>query len=134
MSEPVRVPNPALERMRAGGVALGMTVRMGHSGDIVRLAKTTGHDFIFIDGQHSLFNLETIGHMAQVALGCGVWLGGAVGLAFAAGLAGSPAESTRVGLPVTLGGTDACPQAASSAANTINSRKRRDFISKIILD
>lgn len=72
MSDPVRVPNPALARMRAGGVALGMTVRMGHSGDIVRLAKTTGHDFIFIDGQHSLFNLETIGHMAQVALGCGV--------------------------------------------------------------
>jgi staphyloferrin B biosynthesis citrate synthase len=66
------IPNPIMTRMRAGEVALGMTVRLGHSGDIVRIAKATGHDFIFIDGQHSLFNLETIGHMAQTALACGI--------------------------------------------------------------
>jgi 2-keto-3-deoxy-L-rhamnonate aldolase RhmA len=66
------IPNPIMARMRAGEVALGMTVRLGHSGDIARIAKATGHDFIFIDGQHSLFNLETIGHMAQTALACGI--------------------------------------------------------------
>jgi 2-keto-3-deoxy-L-rhamnonate aldolase RhmA len=64
--------NPAKERMRAGGVALGMIVRLARSGDIARIAKATGHDFIFIDGQHSLFSLETIGHIAQTALGIGV--------------------------------------------------------------
>jgi 2-keto-3-deoxy-L-rhamnonate aldolase RhmA len=64
--------NPAKERMRAGDVALGMIVRLSRSGDIARIAKATGHDFIFIDGQHSLFSLETIGHIAQVALGIGV--------------------------------------------------------------
>ena len=54
--------------MQAGEVALGMPVRLGRSGDIARIAKTTGHDFIFIDCQHSLFNLETIGHIASTAL------------------------------------------------------------------
>ena len=72
MATTVSIPNPVMDRMRAGQPALGMTVRLGHSGDIVRIAKATGHDFVFIDVQHSLFNLETIGHMAQVALGCGI--------------------------------------------------------------
>ena len=72
MASSVSIPNPVMDRMRAGQPALGMTVRLGHSGDIVRIAKATGHDFVFIDVQHSLFNLETIGHMAQVALGCGI--------------------------------------------------------------
>ena len=64
--------NPAKERMRAGGVALGMIVRLARSGEIARIAKTTGHDFIFIDGQHALFSVETVGHIAQAALGIGV--------------------------------------------------------------
>jgi len=66
------VSNPVKARMAAGDVALGMIVRLSRSGDIARIAKTTGHDFIFIDRQHSLFSLETVGHVAQAALGCGV--------------------------------------------------------------
>src|SRR5215510_1959613 len=69
---PVELKNPVIERMRAGDVALGMIVRLSRSGDVARLAKTTGHDFIFMDMQHSLFSLETIGHIAQAALGCGI--------------------------------------------------------------
>src|SRR5712691_11492560 len=68
----LELKNPALERMRAGDVALGMPVRLGRSGDIARIAKTSGHDFIFIDMQHSLFSVETVGHIAQAALGCGI--------------------------------------------------------------
>ena len=64
--------NPVKERMRAGDVALGMIVRLARSGEIARIAKSTGHDFIFIDGQHALFSVETIGHIAQTALGIGV--------------------------------------------------------------
>ncbi len=63
--------NPVKARMQVGDVALGMIVRLARSGDVVRIAKSTGHDFIFIDAQHSLFSLETIGHMAQVGLSCG---------------------------------------------------------------
>jgi len=66
------IPNPAKDRLLAGEVVLGMNVRIVRSGDIALLAKTTGHDFIFIDMQHSLFTVETVGHIAQVALANGV--------------------------------------------------------------
>jgi 2-keto-3-deoxy-L-rhamnonate aldolase RhmA len=64
--------NPALARMRRGDVALGMVVRLGHSGDIARIAGSTGHDFIFIDMQHAIFTVETVANMGQAALGSGV--------------------------------------------------------------
>lgn len=64
--------NPAKDKMQRGGVALGLSVRLSRSGDIARIAKSTGHDFIFIDVQHSIFNLETISHIAHTALAIGV--------------------------------------------------------------
>jgi 2-keto-3-deoxy-L-rhamnonate aldolase RhmA len=72
MADTVFIPNPAKELLKAGRVALGMNVRLARSGDIARIAKTCGHDFIFIDAQHSLYTVETIGHIAQAALGCGI--------------------------------------------------------------
>jgi 2-keto-3-deoxy-L-rhamnonate aldolase RhmA len=69
---PVTAPNPLKELLKADKVALGMLVRLARSGDIARIAKTTGHDFIFVDAQHSLYTVETIGHIAQVALGIGL--------------------------------------------------------------
>jgi 2-keto-3-deoxy-L-rhamnonate aldolase RhmA len=64
--------NPALARMKAGEVALGMNIRLGRSGDIASIAKSTGHDFLFLDAQHAIYSLETLGHIAQAARGCGV--------------------------------------------------------------
>src|SRR5215469_12999854 len=64
--------NPVKDKLRAGEVALGITVRIGRSPDIAHIAKATGHDFIFIDGQHSIFNLETIVAVAHTALAIGV--------------------------------------------------------------
>jgi 2-keto-3-deoxy-L-rhamnonate aldolase RhmA len=65
-------PHPVKQRLRAGDVALGMSVRLGRSADIARIAKATGHDFLFIDTQHSVFNLETIQHIAHACLAIGV--------------------------------------------------------------
>lgn len=67
-----QLANAVKTRLQAGDVALGMPVRLGRSGDIARIAKSTGHDFLFIDCQHSLFNLETIGHIVSTAMSCGV--------------------------------------------------------------
>ena len=64
--------NPVKERLKAGEVVLGITVRMARSAEIARIAKTTGHDFLFIDVQHSIYNLETISHIAQTAMAIGV--------------------------------------------------------------
>jgi 2-keto-3-deoxy-L-rhamnonate aldolase RhmA len=58
--------------MKSGKVALGMIVRAMRSGEVAMIARATDHDFIFIDGQHALFDLETIGQMTLAALGCGV--------------------------------------------------------------
>jgi SpoVK/Ycf46/Vps4 family AAA+-type ATPase len=52
--------NPVKDKLAAGGTALGLGVRMSRSAEIARIAHATGHDFLFIDVQHSLFNLETI--------------------------------------------------------------------------
>ena len=59
--------------MQAGGVALGMPVRLGRfrryrphrQGDRACIS-------LFIDCQHSPFNLETIGHIASTAMAIGV--------------------------------------------------------------
>jgi 2-keto-3-deoxy-L-rhamnonate aldolase RhmA len=67
-----KLTNPVKERMAAGEAVLGLNVRMARSADIAHIAKATGHDFIFIDTRHSIFDLETIMHMAQAALAIGV--------------------------------------------------------------
>lgn len=72
MATPVSLPNPVKECFKAGRPALGMLTRLGRSGEIARLAKTTGHDFVMVDLQHALYNLETVGHIAQAALACGI--------------------------------------------------------------
>ena len=58
--------------MKAGEVALGMNVRLARSGDIASIARSTGHDFLFLDAQHAIFSLETLAHIAQAARGAGV--------------------------------------------------------------
>lgn len=72
MQEEAGFRNPAKERLRAGDVALGLIVRLARSAEIARIARATGHDFLFIDTQLALFSVETIGHIAQTALACGV--------------------------------------------------------------
>lgn len=64
--------NPVLDRMAKGDVAMGLSVRLVRSGEIARIAASSGHDFLFIDGQHGIFNIETVSHIAQVALEVGV--------------------------------------------------------------
>jgi len=66
------VENPVLRRLRADQMALGMVLRISRSGDIARISRAAGHDFLFIDVQHAIYSLETIGHITQTALGCGV--------------------------------------------------------------
>lgn len=64
--------NPALARMRADEVALGLAVRLARTGEIAAVARATDHDFLFIDGQHGVFSRETVAEIAQAALGVGV--------------------------------------------------------------
>ena len=72
MTSSLSISNPVKELFKQDKVALGMNVRLARSGDIAGIAKSTGHDFIFIDMQHSLYNVETVGHIALAAIGVGV--------------------------------------------------------------
>src|SRR5215217_3795265 len=72
MATTTSMSHPLKQIFAADKVALGLLTRLGRSGDIARIAKTTGHDFILIDAQHAAFDIETIGHIAQAALGIGV--------------------------------------------------------------
>ena len=67
-----RLVNPVKAKLQAGEVVLGIPVRIGNTPDIARIAKSTGHDFIFIDGQHSIFNPETTIAIAHTALAIGI--------------------------------------------------------------
>ncbi len=64
--------NPVKDKLKAGEPVFGMSVRMVRSADVARIAKSTGHDFLFIDIQHSVFNPETIITIAQTAIEIGL--------------------------------------------------------------
>jgi 2-keto-3-deoxy-L-rhamnonate aldolase RhmA len=72
MANAPAVTHPLKEIFKSGKVALGLLTRLARSGEIARIAKTTGHDFVFVDAQHAAFNIETIAHIAQTALGIGI--------------------------------------------------------------
>lgn len=72
MPEIADIRNPAKERLAAGELALGMIVRLSRSGDVARIAKSAGMDFLFLDIQHAIYSLETLAHIGQTALGCGI--------------------------------------------------------------
>ncbi len=64
--------NALRAKMRAGQPVLGLSVRLSRAPDIARIARGTGHDFLFIDVQHSIFNLETVAAMSHAASAIGI--------------------------------------------------------------
>jgi len=64
--------NPVLEAMRANKPAFGLSVRVVKGPEIARIARASGHHFLFIDGQHGVFNAETVCTIANAALAIGV--------------------------------------------------------------
>ncbi|MCS0494448.1 aldolase/citrate lyase family protein [Ancylobacter sp. MQZ15Z-1] len=66
------IANPTRQRLEAGELAVGMIVRVSRTGDVARIARSSGMDFLFIDAQHAIYSRETIAHIGQIALGCGI--------------------------------------------------------------
>lgn len=67
-----RIANPVRDRIDKGEVAFGINVRLAWSGEIARIARATGHDFIYIDAQHGVLDVESIAMLTQCALLSGV--------------------------------------------------------------
>ncbi|MEY4844603.1 MAG: hypothetical protein RL312_884, partial [Pseudomonadota bacterium] len=72
MEDSQNLLHPLKAKMQAGQAVLGLSLRMVRSPDAARLARATGHDFLFIDVQHAIFNLESIFAIAQTALAIGI--------------------------------------------------------------
>ena len=66
------IVHPVRGRIDRGEVAFGITVRLAWSGEIARIARVTGHDFIYIDAQHGVLNVESIAMLIQCALLSGI--------------------------------------------------------------
>lgn len=64
--------NAVLEKLRAGKAVFGLAARMVRSGEIAKIAKATGHDWLFIDMEHSPIDLETAVEISIAAIDTGI--------------------------------------------------------------
>lgn len=66
------VPVTLKEQMARGEVALGLIVRAVRSPRIAPIAAASGHDFLFVDTQHGVFDLETVESITAAAASSGL--------------------------------------------------------------
>ncbi|MCL4189328.1 MAG: hypothetical protein KJZ85_17150 [Rhodobacteraceae bacterium] len=66
------IDNPALRRLEAGGVALGVALRLARTVDIAPAMKAAGYDWLFIDLEHGSMSLDTVAQISTAALACGI--------------------------------------------------------------
>jgi 2-keto-3-deoxy-L-rhamnonate aldolase RhmA len=64
--------NPALDRLRAGDVAIGVGVRRWRDASLGRIMKSCGYDFLFIDLEHGTLALETAADISVAAVDAGI--------------------------------------------------------------
>ena len=60
------------KRMGGGDTVLGLIVRIVRSPEIARIARQSGHDFLFIDTQHGIIDLATVECLVQGARASGI--------------------------------------------------------------
>ena len=68
----LRLENPALTRMEAGEVSLGVGLRHARTVDIAQIMSVCGFDWLFIDLEHSPMTLDTAAQISMAALGAGI--------------------------------------------------------------
>jgi len=68
----VELINSALTRLEAGGVSMGLGIRMVRSADIGTLARTAGMDWLFIDLEHGSLSLDQTSQISVAALAGGL--------------------------------------------------------------
>lgn len=66
------IKNNLLEAVKCGRITFTLTVKNSRSCDIVPIAKSSGYDGIFIDGEHSSLNSQRINDLCITALGYGI--------------------------------------------------------------
>lgn len=64
--------NRAIERLRAGELSLGLSLRQARGGDAARIALTCGFDWLFIDLEHAAMSIDTAAQVAHAGLEAGI--------------------------------------------------------------
>lgn len=65
-------PNRMKDKMRSGGLALGMIVRLMRNVEIAAIAQSCGFDCLYIDLEHSSLSLETVSQISVTATALGI--------------------------------------------------------------
>jgi 2-dehydro-3-deoxyglucarate aldolase/4-hydroxy-2-oxoheptanedioate aldolase len=65
-------PNKVKSALRAGGTVAGPIIAESRTVGAVKLMAVAGFDFLFIDTEHSMFDMETVVAMVQMSLMCGI--------------------------------------------------------------
>ena len=60
------------QKMAAGGLAVGMIIRLMRGVEIAAIAKSAGFDCIYIDLEHCSFSLETVSQICMTATALGI--------------------------------------------------------------
>ena len=64
--------NAAIERLRAGELAVGIILRSARTVDIAPAMKAAGYDWLFLDLEHNSMDLDTAVQISVAALGAGI--------------------------------------------------------------
>jgi 4-hydroxy-2-oxoheptanedioate aldolase len=68
----MKVGNAARERLENGEISLGVGIRTARTVDIVKMMKTSGYDWLFIDLEHGPMSIEFAATLAVAALDTGI--------------------------------------------------------------
>ena len=66
------IRNATKDKLNAGELVLGLSLRILRTPDAAKIAKATGHDFLFIDMEHAPFGFETAVDISVAALDSGI--------------------------------------------------------------
>jgi 4-hydroxy-2-oxoheptanedioate aldolase len=68
----LRLESPALKRLEANELSLGVGIRQARTIDIAQIMKVCGFDWLFIDLEHSATSLDVAAQISMAALDAGI--------------------------------------------------------------
>jgi 2-keto-3-deoxy-L-rhamnonate aldolase RhmA len=69
---PANLRNAAVERLKAGELAVGIILRQARTVDIAPVMKACGYDWLFLDLEHNSMDLDMAVQISVAALGAGI--------------------------------------------------------------
>ena len=58
--------------LKSGQAVTGPILHEVRSAGMIKMMAAAGHDFIFIDTEHGMYDMETVANLSQMALACGI--------------------------------------------------------------